>query len=234
VSTLVFVAAEPRELAGVLRHSKNLCRLPWPVDFARQGVVAGKRSILVANGPGPALAARAVDVAVRSGEVGVLISTGFCGGLDPGLREGDIVVATEVMDLESGAAYRAVTPRTTRRYSRGRVLSQDRVAWTAGEKRRLRDQGGDVVEMEAAAVARQASRLGLPFACVRIVSDAAGEGLPVDLNSLRAGDGRFSRFRVLMAAVKSPVRVLPGLLRLQRRGRRIALVLGDFLAACEF
>jgi hypothetical protein len=88
--------------------------------------------------------------------------------------------------------------------------------------------------MEAAAVARQASRLGLPFACVRIVPDAAGEGLPVDLNSLRAGDGRFSRFRVLMAAVKSPVRVLPGLLRLQRRGRRIALVLGDFLAACEF
>lgn len=116
----------------------------------------------------------------------------------------------------------------------GDVVSVDRVAFTAREKSDLRTAtGAAVVEMESAAVARKAREWDVPFGCVRVVSDVAGDDLPLDFNRYRDADGRFERMRIALAALGRPFTVLPRLVRLDRDCRRAAERLGEFLANCE-
>jgi adenosylhomocysteine nucleosidase len=107
------------------------------------------------------------------------------------------------------------------------------VVATIEEKKRLRASGA-VVEMEAAGVAARAAKHGLPFFCIRAVLDGAEEGFAVDYEALKNKDGRFSRPRILRAALARPWALLPELIRLERHGRVAARALGDFVADCRF
>jgi hypothetical protein len=102
------------------------------------------------------------------------------------------------------------------------------------EKRRLRQTGAIVVEMEAAAVLEKARDAGRPFYAVKAVSDGADESFSLDLNAARDGDGRFSVMRILNQAFRSPMTAFPELARLKRNGERAAVALGDFFAHCNF
>jgi adenosylhomocysteine nucleosidase len=224
---LAFVAAEAREFAGVLRHAERVEKLDWPLDFARKIWLNGRAVVLVANGPGPKLAARAAEVAKEREELTGLVSTGFCGALDPELRVGDIFIATCVLPsapcVQSLASARGSVKT-------GKLLSIDRVASTAAEKAELRQTGADAVEMEAACVAQKAIEYNLPFYCVRVVTDTAHENLPLDFNLMRDSSGRFSTMKILAAGF----RALPGLLKLNKRSKAAAQALGDFLAGTRF
>ena len=152
-----------------------------------------------------------------------IINTGFCGALDPTLRVGDIVVSGDAA-VASGAPF-----------VRGEIFSADRVAVTAAEKRALRNRTGAVaVDMETAAVKRKAAEWGVPFICIRAVSDTAVDDLPLDFNRFRNADGNFSRTRIALAAMARPFSAMPGLLELDRNCRRASQSLGDFLADCRF
>jgi nucleoside phosphorylase len=117
---------------------------------------------------------------------------------------------------------------------RGEILSLDRVAVTAAEKRGLRERtGAAVIEMESAAVAAKAREWGLPFRCIKVVSDTAAEDMPLDFNLYRDSAGRFSRSRIALAALRRPFSAIPGLLRLDRNCRHAADKLGEFFADCQ-
>jgi adenosylhomocysteine nucleosidase len=230
---LVFVAAEAREFVGLLRHAEQVARLDWPLDFARSARLSGKPIILAANGPGPDLSGRAVEVAKEHEELEGLVSTGFCGGLDPALQLGDIFVATEVLTPHLGSmlpllpAYPAGSART------GKLLSLDRVVSTVREKAELRKTGAQAVEMEAAAVANRAQDWSIPFYAIRVVTDTAAQSFPLDFNGMRDAQGRFSRAKILGAAFRRPA-VFPELLRLNRTCKVAAQALGDFIADTRF
>ena len=188
---------------------------------------SGWNLMKVANGPGPKLAREAAET-VRE-RVDVVVSTGLCGGLHPVLRVGDIFVATEV----NGRT--ASLPRRGKPFRSGPLVSIDRIAQTAEEKRELRiDTGAMAVEMEAEAVAAYASRIGVPFYCIRAVSDVAEESFMVDLNAARLTTGRFSVPRILLQAARRPLTVAPELLRLRRNAGLAARALGEFFADCDF
>ncbi|HTW66307.1 MAG TPA: hypothetical protein VME17_16910 [Bryobacteraceae bacterium] len=226
---LVFVAAERRELEALLAHVEKVEQADWPLDFARVGWLQGARIAMVANGPGPKLAGAAVDIVREREQMNGLISTGFCGGLDPALEVGDIFVATEVVGC--GAAR---VPVVSRPFKMGRLLSIDRVVCSASEKTHLRKCGASAVEMEAAAVASRAQEWNLPFYAVRIVTDTYGETFPLDFNHMRSTDGRFSRGRILRAALRNPLAVFPALIKIDKTTKRAARALGDFLADSRF
>lgn len=214
------VAAEQREFEGILKRAGEIRPLPWPgAAFSREAAWKDRRWLLVANGPGPRLVERALE---RKPDVDRILSVGFCGALDPALRIGDIVVSGEVpKGLQAS-------------FVKGAVVSVDRVAFTAREKCDLRAAtGAAVVEMESAAVAQKAREWDVPFGCVRVVSDIAGDDLPLDFNLYRDADGRFERTRIALAALGRPFTVLPRLVRLDRDCRRAAERLGEFLANCE-
>jgi adenosylhomocysteine nucleosidase len=207
--TWLVVAAESRELQGILKRCGASAILDWPAAFAREAKWRGDRWLLVANGPGKRLAAQVMEKRI---EVDGVISTGFCGALDPALRVGDIVDARS-----------------------RRIHTADRVAVTAREKAALfASTGAAAVEMEAAALEQAASAWRVPFYCFRAVSDTAAEDMPLDFNLYRDAAGRFSRGRIALAALARPFTAIPALLRLDRNCRIAAESLGDFFADCTF
>jgi adenosylhomocysteine nucleosidase len=226
---LVFVAAERRELEGLLGHVAEVTKPDWPVDFVRVGRLNGTPVVIVANGPGPKLAGEAVDVVKEHQKMDSLISIGFCGGLQPSLGACDIFVASEVVGVGP-----ALAPDSQKSFKQGRLLSIDRVISTVAEKSELSNAGADAAEMEAAAVATRARELNVPFYAVRVVTDTWDETFPLEFNRMRSEDGRFSRARILGAAMRRPFAVFPELMKLNSRTKRAARALGDFLADSRF
>jgi len=229
-NSILAVAAEAREFAGLLRYASEVKDLGWPLSFACQAMIGGQPWVLVANGPGARLAHEAAWTGCGMTGVRAVVSTGYCGGLDPKLALGDIFAATEVRPGSTTGVYPVIPVEAPHQ---GLLLSVDRVAVTKREKAALFSSGGSAVEMEAGAVAAVAGSMGLPFYCVRVVSDTAREELPLDFNRYRDQAGRFSRLAIATAAAMRPWSI-PGLLRFDRNSRRASLKLGDFLADCRF
>lgn len=186
----------------------------------------------ITNGAGAERAARAVDAGLRAGAVRTVCSTGFCGALDDSLGIGDIFAATSVRSR--GLEFQALKPIARARYTAGILASIDHVAGTALEKRQLRQTSAMAVEMEAGGVAAKAAELGLPFYCIRAVSDLGNETFRCDFNAALREDGRFDTMRLFASAMRQPLSRVPELLRLQRRCATASKNLGAFLAGCEF
>lgn len=225
----LFVAAEAREFDGLMHKVDKSERLSWPVQFARRVGYGADVAILVANGPGPLLAAQAVREAAERQPLAAIVSTGFCGALDPTLAANDIFVAREIMGLGPVRVPNGQCAAAT-----GTLISTNRVAVTATDKTDLRKAGGDAVEMEAAGVAAEAKRLSVPFYCVRVVTDTAEESLPLDFNQMRDAAGRFSRGRIVAAGLRHPGSVFPKLIQLNQRCKSASKALGEFLVDCRF
>jgi len=231
--TLV-VAADPSELAGVISHGEEVVRLQWPVGWCHSAKLAGRRLVLVANGPGELLAEEAFDIACRMERPGAVISTGFCGALNPDMRPGEILVATRIESVERGSSLAGERPRTSREYRVGTLLTASRVVRTAAEKEKLWKRGGDAVDMEAAALGERVVGEGLPFYCIRAVTDVAGEDFVSDFNAARGPDGRFRSWKIVWNALRRPQPCLPELWKLRGRAKLAAARLGEFLADCQF
>jgi len=233
VKTLVLVAAEKREFAGLEPRLARRESLGWSLDYCCAAVLGGRRVLLVANGQGRRLAVEALELVRNRTEVGAVISTGFCGGLDPALAPAEIFVARQVRGPET-ACYPAAHAECARPHVQGVLLSQDRIVQTSRDKQRLWEQGCAAVDLESAALAERASAWGLPFYAIRAVTDTAEESFGCDLEGARLGDGRLSYRKLLMAALRHPPARLPELWRLRRRAMRAASALGQFLADCRF
>jgi adenosylhomocysteine nucleosidase len=231
---MLFVAAEAREFTGLLPFCRSVRKLDWPLRWARSAELNGRQVFFAANGAGPKHAAEAVDVArpKLNGAMYAVVSTGFCGGLDPQMKVGDVFVAT---GIQVGAEVAPVlTPQSTRKHFTGTLISMDRVAQTAEEKRDLCRSGASAVEMEAAGVLSRMREWGMPFYCVRSVTDMANESFRMDFNAVRNKDGRFSTLRILAAAIASPGAIGPELIELRKRCAVAARSLGEFIADCSF
>jgi adenosylhomocysteine nucleosidase len=239
---LLFVASAPMEYKSMLQAmnggqaSSGLVdragREPSGRMWARTGVMNGNEVLFIANGVGAKRAAAAVEAAAAVFQPDAVVSTGFCGSLDPELEIGEVIIGTCVAHAEQRYPVQpfASAPRCTQ----GVVFSVDHVVQTAAEKKELREQGGLVVEMEAGGVASRAETLGLPFFCARAVTDLAGEDMANDFNAALREDGQFATMRIFRHALTRPAVRFPELIRLRGNCIRAANTLGEFFANCEF
>jgi len=90
------------------------------------------------------------------------------------------------------------------------------------------------VEMEAAGVLEAAKDLGVPFYCIRVVSDLAEEDFAINFNLFLKADGRFNVARLMAHACARPLKRFRDLIRLSRRTTLASKNLGEFLARCSF
>jgi adenosylhomocysteine nucleosidase len=220
------------EFPGFLRHLAEVKPTALPVTWSRSARLGNHQLVLVANGAGALRAAAAVDAALQLFPAEAIVSTGFCGALAPELKIADVVVGSAI--AAGPRTFPALYPACPRLHQIGVVCSIDHVAQTAAEKRRLRAGGGSVVEMEAAGVAERAAARGVPFYCVRVVTDLAGEDMANDFSRALRPDGHFATMSILGDTLRKPLVRLPELLRLRNRCVRAARVLGDFIADCRF
>ena len=144
----------------------------------------------------------------------MVISWGVCGGLDPQLRPGDLVLGAEVVSDE-GAAVRtdqAVTSSLARRLVEAgtriaveRLAAADAPVLTAAAKAELRRaSGAAAVDMESLTAGRFALEHRIPFTIVRAIADPAERDLPpVVLKAVDSG-GRINVVALIGDLIRSP------------------------------
>ena len=229
---LLLVASEAREFSGVLPRCSGIRAFSTPLRFAREARLGGNELLLAADGVGVARAAAAVDVCLNAWRPEIVISFGYCGAVDSGLKIADVVVATEVHGGDG--LYPAAPVRSNAAFRSGPILTIGRVAQSSAEKREWRATGAIAVEMEAAGVARRAEAFGLPVQCIRSVTDLAEEDLANDFNLALRSDGRFDTITLMRCAMRRPLTRFPELIRLRKRCVRASETLGEFIANCRY
>lgn len=175
---------------------------------------------VVVCGVGFRAATTAAAEAIEAGRPDLVLSAGTCGALRDGLGLGDVFSPSRVLSvLGDFELFQLKAPDAV-------LVSQDQVAVTKERKAALRFQGGDIVDMEAAAIAKVCEARNIPFACLKAVSDLAGEDLPLDFNRYRDADGKFQSTRIALAGIFQ----LPALIRLNSQNKLAAQALGRTIA----
>jgi adenosylhomocysteine nucleosidase len=142
-----------------------------------------------------------------------VISFGVAGGLDPTLRCGDVVVATEVLAgddrwLTGLALNEALIARVAmgrRRVVRGGLAGAEQVVVHRSVKAALHlETGAAAVDMESHIAAAYAAEAGLPFAALRVISDPATRALPALALAAIKPNGAIDLRKVLRGVARNP------------------------------
>jgi nucleoside phosphorylase len=241
VSCILF--ALRREAQPFYRHFDVRRRLTSAPCSAWLCGTSPERVLVLESGVGPERCGRALRWLTESYLPGqdlpqplFLVATGFAGALCDECKVGEVVLATEVLDSRDCSWPCNVAAGEAGRegpWRQGRVLSTPHLVGDPREKRQLGERFGAIaVDMESASVAGFCAERGIPFACVRVISDEVDTALSQRLVSLMSGsEVRVSR--LLASLVHSP-RLILELWRLARDTRvaaqRLARALVQLLA----
>jgi adenosylhomocysteine nucleosidase len=176
--------------------------------------------VVVCGGIGAAASRRASEAVIAIFDPNIICSAGFAGALDPKLRVGDVVRPSSVINAGDGS-------RTVVEGGEGVLVSFASVA-SPLQKSKLRDSfGADVVDMEAAAVARSAEARHKQFTVVKAISDEMDFEFPA-MDRFIDADGRFSQGRFAWYAGVRPW-LWPRVMRLARNSKRASHALCAYL-----
>ena len=136
----------------------------------------------------------------------LVLSAGFSGAVVAGLNVGDLILASEVCDAD-GVCRPATWPVGGSSFRRGRILTVPNLIGAPEEKRRLGERSGAVaLDMETAVVARLCGEAGVPFGCLRVISDDVDTYLSESLLGVLR-DGRVGPGRLAAAVLRRPMLV---------------------------
>jgi adenosylhomocysteine nucleosidase len=215
------IAAMPGELKPLVQGWKPIAfGRPRNGGAAWQGSVDGSQCVAVCAGMGKDAAERACAIAAQGAPLDALISIGWAGALSCGVQPANAYVVNEVVDAATGERF-ATTSSSAENPAVLKLVTIDHVALPA-EKRRLAESYRAVlVDMEAATVARYARSHGIPFYCLKAVSDVAGEVLP-DFSQYTDNHGHL-RLPALLAHVAVRPHYWPALARIAQNGKKGAV-----------
>jgi adenosylhomocysteine nucleosidase len=192
-----------RESAPFLRRRQTLTNpasAPCPTDLLAAGT---DRALVVEMGIGFDRARAAIRWVLDHFEPRLVIIAGFSGALDPALKIGEVVVASEVIEPDD-QKWHAVLPMELGDRVCGRLLTARSLIASVAEKRRLfRSTRAVAVDMESAAVAEACQSERIPCAVVRVISDTAESELSPHLVQLFSG-GRISPAKAFAALLCRP------------------------------
>ena len=212
MTRIAIIAAMPAELNPLVRGWRHERRNG--VDLWRRRFDEGEW-IAACAGAGVAAATRAFAEVEKDGPVDEVISTGWAGALREELLLGLAYNVSTVIDARTGERFVAACPQND-----SWLVTSSRVAG-AHEKLRLAETyEAALVDMEAAGVARLAQMRGIPFYCIKGISDGPSEQLP-DFNSFISSEGQFKLARFIVFAILRPWH-WPALIRMGENSRKAA------------
>ncbi len=176
---IAILAALPREIAPLVRN--------WPIHAtsSKDGTEIWQcdAAIAVCAGMGRERVTYALELAMKNGPLHSIISAGYAGALHAGIGKGEVFWPAMVVDAETQDLFECKSGNGIL-VTVGHVLSRE-------EKPKFAQRwNADLVDMEAATVARLAQMENIPFRTLRVVSDEADETLP-DLNRFIDARGGF-------------------------------------------
>lgn len=207
-----FIAALPGELKPFVRG--------WP-HSERNGVRfwaqrdAEEEWICACAGMGQNAATRAFAAIEEGGPVDLLFSLGWAGALTHEIAPGSVHNVAGVIDARTGERFHCDA-------GAGDLwLVTSPVVANRAEKLRLASTyNAALVDMEAAAVARLAQMRGIPFYCLKGVSDAFDANLP-DFNRFIGSAGQLRVGRFTLFALLRPW-LWPSLMRMGENSKNAA------------
>ncbi len=179
-------------------------------------VVGMKREAAIVRRAGGRVIVGAAGLEAAAKDASAIVSFGLCGGLDPALGPGDLIVGSGVIfDSRRMAADPAWAERLRAALPGARLgdfaSGGAMVADAASKSALQRKTGAVAVDMESHLVARS----GLPFAVVRAVSDPADRSLPRAAQAGFGADGEADVGAVIAALMRRPYE-LPALIEVAR------------------
>jgi len=200
-------------------------------DAAHQGlpvlIVTGlKQEARIAAGPGLTVICsssnpyqlREMMMSFDPASIRGIVSFGVAGGLNPTLRSGDIVIASEIVAAEqrwttaSNLNDLIALSNKGRNIVPGVLAGVEEVVTGQVSKAALRaTTGADAVDMESHIAARYATEYGLPFAALRVISDPAHRALPHLTTSAIKPDGKVDVWKVMRGIARNP-KAIPSLI----------------------
>lgn len=192
----------------------------------------GKRPIAVMLcGVGTEAAARGCEALLAGHHPRWVISAGFAGGLQPQIKRGDLVLATQVQDANGRSLvidFKGSLPAPPGlAIHQGKLLTSERILASASEKQTTGQATGALaVEMETLAVAQVCAKEGQRFLSLRVISDAMNEEVPRDVEKLIAAKTGVQRAGTILGGLFRRPSLVKDLWRLQEE----ALVSAENLA----
>ena len=175
-------------------------------------IAAGPGMIVICSSSDPQQL-RALLATLDSSTFRGVISFGVAGGLDPSLKSGDVVVATEVLAGDTrflaGLALNeemiASAALRRRRVVRGCLAGVEQVIAATACKAALHSEtGAAAVDMESHIAAAYAANAGLPFAALRVISDPAHRALPDMAQCAIKPNGDIDLRRIMRGVARNP------------------------------
>jgi adenosylhomocysteine nucleosidase len=223
MTRVAIVAAMPGELKPLVRgwvHERRGNMEIWRWKFDEGEWIAA------CGGAGVDAATRAFAETEKDGAPDLVISVGWAGALNPALENGKGYWVSGVIDARTGERFRVSI------WSDERWLVTSPIVANESEKQRLAETyKADLVDMEAAAIARLAQMRGIPFYCFKGVSDGFTDKLP-DFNRFIRPNGQFDLTGMVLFSILRPW-YWPSLMRMGENSKKasqsIREALLDFL-----
>lgn len=171
---------------------------------------AGVDEKKVRIGVSGANADRAEEIAqgFLDGGAKAIVSAGLCGGLDPSLKNADLILGERVVsaqgdiviaDKKLAAAADKFSPRHVA------IFGSDEIVDSVDKKKSLFQRyAAETVDMESHGAARAAAKAGVPFIAIRVVADGHDRTLPKAALRAVTPSGGVNVMNVLVDCVKSP------------------------------
>ena len=214
MSRIAIIAAMPGELLPIARgwrhESRGNVHL-WRTKLGEDDWVAA------CAGAGQPAATRAFAEIERDGPVSAVVSVGWVGALSAESLPGKAYRVAGVIDARTGERFEAAADPAGSPPGPWLVTSPQ-VADAAEKCRLAETYGAGLVDMEAAAIARLATMRGIPFRCIKGVSDGHADRLP-DFNRFLTPEGQFRLGRFIIFAILRPW-YWPGLIRMSENSSK--------------
>lgn len=175
----------------------------------REAAVAGTGALVCGGG---AAAGQWLDAYLASNAVDAVLFIGLCGGLDPSLSAGDLILARGVVapdqpDLGPDPSLFAIVRRALQNEQRPFVSSQLLTVGRPAARRRDKVElwnrfGAAGVDMETSVLAQAAEAHNVRWLALRTVLDPASEELPAAVRSWR---GEVDEAAIARRLARSPL-----------------------------
>jgi adenosylhomocysteine nucleosidase len=177
-------------------------------------------------GAGQAAATGAFAAVEKSAPIDLAFSVGWAGALTTDILPGSAHNVAGVVDTRTGERFRCDAGAGSLW-----LATSSHVANHTEKLRLASTYSAALVDMEAAAIARLAAMRGIPFYCIKGISDGLTDNLP-DFNRFLSPSGQLQMSHLILFALFRPI-YWPALLRMGENSRKasqsIASSLHDFL-----